>query len=334
MKSNLAILWDIENVTPPHGDSMFVDGLLDYARQLGNVSAAIAIGNWTNKIKNQLAVNISGKGFELIHLPQSDDKRKRRKNSSDFVLIAKATEMIFQYPHIRTYIILTGDIDFRPLLQTLKKHGKMIIVVCDSNTASEQLLELADEYTDYRNLIPGDASDAADAINESENLHVSLKRDEAFPLLTEAVMMMDRHKKIATPGSVKVRMQLLNENFSGNVEGFKHWQDFITEAARRKIIEVRSQGEGLVLSLPETRVSTPKGPQLPQIITILMNILAEISSGGKWVHFSQVSTALLEQGINIKQHGYPQLKKLIIDAEKRELVETKNDDMRWYVRRL
>jgi len=331
MKSNLAILWDIENVTPA-SDSMFVDGLLDYARQMGNVSSAIAIGNWTNKIKNQLAVNISGKGFELIHLPQHDDRRKRHKNSSDFVLIAKATEMIFQYPHIRTYILLTGDIDFRPLLQTLKKHGKMIIVVCDSNTASEQLLELADEYTDYRNLIPGDASDAG--VGESDTLNISLKKDEAYPLLAEAVMMMIRHKKIPTPGSVKVRMQLLNENFSGNVEGFKHWQDFIMDAARRKVIEVRSEGEGLVLSLPEAKVSAPKGPQLPQIITILMNVLAEISSGGKWVHFSQVSTSLLEQGISIKQHGYPQLKKLILDAEKRELVETKNDDMRWYVRRL
>lgn len=329
MKSNLAILWDIENVTPS-SDSMFVEGLLDYARQLGNVSSAIAIGNWTNKIKNQLAVNISGKGFELIHLPQHDDKRKRHKNSSDFVLIAKATEMIFQYPHIRTYIILTGDIDFRPLLQTLKKHGKMIIVVCDSNNASEQLLELADEYTDYRNLIPGDATDAG---SESESVSVALKREEAFPLLVEAVLMMIQHKKIPTPGSVKVRMQLLNENFSGNVEGYRHWQDFITDAARRKVIEARSEGEGLVLSLPEARQKAPKEAQLPQIITILMNILAEIAQGNKWVHFSQVSTALLEQGINIKQHGYPQLKKLILDAEKRELVETKNDDMRWYVRR-
>jgi uncharacterized LabA/DUF88 family protein len=180
MKTNVAILWDIENVTPSK-DTFFVDGLLEYAKQIGNIASALAIGNWTATLTNSLAVTLSEKGFELIHMPQPDEKPKRKKNSADFVLITKATEMIFQYPHIRTYLLLTGDIDFRPLLQTLKKHGKRIIVVCDSNTASEDLLEFADEYTDYRTLIP---DDTATETNEQSEEAQGLKQEEAFPLLT------------------------------------------------------------------------------------------------------------------------------------------------------
>ena len=113
MDVNLAVLWDVENVTPS-ADSLFVEGLLEYARQIGNISSAVAIGNWSSSINNTLAVNISEKGFELIHLPQPDEKSRRKKNSSDFVLITKATEMIFQYPHIKTYVLLTGGYRLPP----------------------------------------------------------------------------------------------------------------------------------------------------------------------------------------------------------------------------
>jgi hypothetical protein len=89
MKSNLAILWDIENVTPS-SDSMFVEGLLDYARQLGNVSAAIAIGNWTPRSRTSWR-STSRKRVRADPSPQHDEQTKTATRTvSDFVLIAKA----------------------------------------------------------------------------------------------------------------------------------------------------------------------------------------------------------------------------------------------------
>lgn len=329
MKTNVAILWDIENVTPSK-DSFFVDGLLEYAKQIGNIASALAIGNWTATLTNKLAVTLSEKGFELIHMPQPDEKTKRKKNSADFVLITKATEMIFQYPHIRTYLLLTGDIDFRPLLQTLKKHGKRIIVVCDSNTASEDLLEFADEYTDYRTLIPDDT--AAETSGQAETAK-GLKQEEAFPLLTEAIQEMLKHKKIPTPGSVKVRMQLLNENFSGTIIGCATWQEFINAAAKRKIVTVTNTNHGITLAIPSSKKRQKSQSGMPYIIKALLEAIQEVSPTKKWVDFSQVSNALMEKGVNIKAHNYTKFKQLMLDAEKRNLVETKNNNLRWYVRR-
>lgn len=329
MKTNVAILWDIENVTPTK-NSLFVDGLLEYAKQIGNISSALAIGNWTATLTNNLAVNLSEKGFELIHMPQPDEKIKRKKNSSDFVLITKATEMIFQYPHVRTYIMLTGDIDFRPLLQTLKKHGKRIIVICDSNTASEDLLEFADEYTDYRNLIPDDTSTETD---EHTEIAKGLKQEEAFPLLTEAIQEMKKQKKIPTPGSVKVRMQLLNENFSGTIVGCNYWQEFINEAIKQKIITITNTDHGMTLSIPSSKKHQKSQSDLPYIIKALLEAIDTVSPTKKWINFSKVSNTLMEKGVNIKAHNYTKLKQLMLDAEKRNLVETKNNNLRWYVRR-
>ena len=329
MKPNISILWDIENVTPS-ADSLFIEGLIDYSNNIGHISSAIAIGDWHATFKNRLAVNLSEKGFELIHIPQPDDKGKRKKNSADFVLIAKATEMIFQYPHIRTYILLTGDIDFRPLLQTLKKHGKRIIIICDSNTASENLLEFADEYTDYRNLTPDNDTDTdnnTDIINGVTDVESTFNKEDAFPLLVEAVATMLNKKKIPTPGSIKVRMQLLNDNFTGDIEGFEHWNQFINEAKKQQFITTSITSKGITLALPKAvKVQSPK------IIKSVVQVINELAPKKQWAHFSQVSEALMKKGIDIKKHKYSKLKKLILDAEKRDLVDTRNEGVRWFVR--
>ena len=102
MKTHIAILWDIENVTPS-GDSLVVDGLLDYAKQLGNVSSAIAIGNWTTKIANTLAVNLSEKGFELIHMPQPKEKDKRRKTKGRFPILPANREEFDDWKSMPAY---------------------------------------------------------------------------------------------------------------------------------------------------------------------------------------------------------------------------------------
>lgn len=327
--NKIAIIWDIENVTPSR-ESLFIGGLLEYSKNIGTVSAALAIGNWTGKIANTLAVELSEKGFELIHLPQPDEREKRKKNSSDFVLIAKATEMIFQYPHIQTYVLLTGDIDFRPLLQILKKHGKKIIIVCDSNNASEHLLEFADEYMDYRNLLPADTDNgpSPDIVPVKQNL--TLK--SALPLLREAVKVMCDKKQTPTPGSVKVRMQLLNENFSGVVDGCSSWTDFIKIAAKQNVIHLDNVDQMLALSLPVNKVASNPKSDLPKIIQLLVEVLRELSPEKKWISFSQVNNALMEKKIDYKKYNYSLFKQLIVDTEKRGLVEMKNQNLVWRVR--
>jgi uncharacterized LabA/DUF88 family protein len=228
MEQNVSIIWDIENVTPSANDS-FVQGLIDFAKKQGNVTSAIATGNLRKTINNDLAVDMSENGFELMHVPQPDKKGKTKKDSSDFALITRATEMVFQYPHIETYIILTGDIDFHALLQMLKKHGKRIIIIYDVKNVSENLLEFADEYQDYRNLIPDDEAEET----PENTTPTKTQKDTAFSILDETVHILHTEKKVANQGGVKVRMTLLNENFSGDIEGYKTWGTFINDAVKK-----------------------------------------------------------------------------------------------------
>lgn len=323
---NVSILWDIENVTPSRG-AFFTGGLLELARKEGSLSSATAIGNWRGSLTNDLAVDLSENGFELIHVPQPAKKGRAKKNSADFALITRATEMVFQYPHIQTYIILTGDIDFRALLQMLKKHGKRIVIVCDVKTVSENLLEFADEYLDYRNLLPDD-----DTEDTKENAApTKIGKKIAFAMLSETVRILESEKKITNPGGVKVRMKLLNENFSGDIEGYTSWKAFINDAVKHKIVGREDTDKGIVLTLPG---ATTKGEDLPPVFESLLKAIQKLSPKKDWVNFAHVGKQLVTDKVSIRDYNYSQLRKLIIDAEKRGLVETTNKEGGWYVQRV
>ena len=66
------------------------------------------------------------------------------------VLVSDTLELIRQHDHIDTYILVTGDSDFRFLVLSLRRAGKMVHIVCNTQNASEDLLALADSYVDFR----------------------------------------------------------------------------------------------------------------------------------------------------------------------------------------
>ena len=146
---NTAILWDIENVTPPAG-SGYIQSIIETIEEGGKISYAMAFGNWNRPGIKNIAGDLAANSFELIHVPKS------RKDSSDMSMVAHGVELIFQYPHVERYVLITGDADFRPLLLSLRKYGKQTLIICDAKNASEDLLKMADDYRDYREIIDDD----------------------------------------------------------------------------------------------------------------------------------------------------------------------------------
>ena len=146
--SSVAILWDLENVNPG-SNSLFLEGLTEYAEAKGRIVAARAYGNWSHTGFSKLAPSLTRRYFYLVHIP------KGQKNSSDMVLVSDALEILRVAEHIDTFILVTGDSDFRFLVLALRRAGKTIHIVCNTKNASEDLLALADSYVDYRELVPG-----------------------------------------------------------------------------------------------------------------------------------------------------------------------------------
>jgi uncharacterized LabA/DUF88 family protein len=308
MKNSVAILWDAENVSPNQKDGL-IESVLDYAKKYGQLSVAAVFADWKKHNLGHVDEIFANNSFQLIHVPSS------RKNSSDISLITSGIEYLFIYPHIDTYIIVTGDIDFRPLLVSIRRRGCKTIIICDARNASENLLQIADEYFDYRRIVDEDEDDDGE-----ETVKKSLTKNECHSLLLEAIQSIKEKKGIASYAEVKVRMLLLNENFNERNIGFSNWRSFVNDAEREELITIKNIDRKLFLDVTGKDRSShlTTDPFMPMLFE-LNNFLHE--TGEKTVSFSKLNELLLKKKFDIKKFNYTKLKRYLQDAEKRDLVK-------------
>ena len=310
---NIGILWDIENVTPPVGTN-YIQSVIETVCKDGRLSYAMAFGNWNNNSIKNIAIDLSLNNFELIHIPKSN---VGKKNSSDMSLIAHGVELVFQYPHIERYVLISGDGDFRPLLLSFKKHGKETWVICDvNNNASEELVKMADFFMDYRTIIKN-----MDDFTESDKDLIGIKDNEltkerAFELFKETVGILIQENKKTVSTAVKMRMKLLNNQFNENKLGYPSWREFVEDAKSHTNITFL---DGLFV------LNNSEDKTIPIIFEQLLNFLPE---NKEWILFNQIG-----QKINYKGSGYIKFKELALDAEMRGYVEIKNVGLDWSMKR-
>lgn len=83
------------------------------------------------------------------------------KNLADMQITVNAMDTLVDGHQYSTYVLMSGDRDFTPLVQSLRKRGKHVIGVGIKHTSSGSLIELCDEYIFYEDLLPeGDMTDA------------------------------------------------------------------------------------------------------------------------------------------------------------------------------
>ena len=336
--SNVAILWDLENVNPG-SDSLFLEGLNEFAEAKGRIVTARAYGNWTNASFAKLAPSLTRRYFYLVHIP------KGRKNSSDMVLVSDTLEIMRIHDHIDSFILVTGDSDFRFLVLALRRAGKTVHIVCNTQNASEDLLALADSYVDYRELVPG-GNDEETGAKPSQAVEdkaaqgkvstppmPSMSLEDWFMLLAESADLMLKKKVNPGIGSVKIRMKMLNANFNEKKLNFSHWSEFVAAAVKAGYVTIEGKGpEALVYPVPS--MLTKEGT-LQQGFKVLLEVLSELDKGnGKTFHsYRNVNSKLIEKKIYFNQLGFGQFKEFIQAAEARGLVESRVEGLKHSVKR-
>lgn len=307
---NVGILWDIENVTPPVGTN-YVQAIIDTVSKGGRLSYAMAFGDWNKENIKNIAYELSTNNFELIHTPHQN-----KKNSADMSLIANGVELIFKYPHIDKFVLISGDGDFRPLLLSFKKYGKETIVVCDiTKNASEELVKMADDAIDYREIIKqmDEFEEMPDDADKNENI---LTKEKAFELFKETVGILIRENKKPVSTSVKTRMRLFNKQFNENELGYSSWREFVEDAK----VNTNIIFENGVFILNDSKEKT-----IPDIFEQLLN---NLPINNEWILFNRIGTK-----INYKGSGYNKFKELALDAEKRGYIQIKNSGLDWSMKR-
>ncbi|MEJ7819707.1 MAG: NYN domain-containing protein [Rubrobacteraceae bacterium] len=259
MPEDLAIFIDWENIyistVTEYKSKPNVSAILEKSREYGRIVSATAYADWTdgdfrNAPPTLYSNGISPRYISARYFP-GGRSHKRRTNSIDVMLAVECSDFLHNHPQVDTYVLVTGDGDFIPLVSLLRSQGKVVVVIGVSEATSYHLIESADHFISYASLLEEDRAARA-PVKET-------KKEEADPYeeLVRAVGALKSGGKTRVLGQVKQQMIVQLGSFDERNAGFKKFKDFVAEAERRGLVNTVDQDLELQVYLPDEKVPEP-----------------------------------------------------------------------------
>jgi len=134
---NLFISWR-EHPSNSDKSNYNYDILVDIARKEGRLMGAY-IYLRSDRKSNEYLYNLFKRGITPVYTPQYG--KENGKSLCDPMMICDIMQTLYERPFIKTFVIVTGDKDFIPLIRKINEHGKRVIIVGVENTTSQALIE-------------------------------------------------------------------------------------------------------------------------------------------------------------------------------------------------
>jgi uncharacterized LabA/DUF88 family protein len=261
MPEDLAIFIDWENIyistVTEYGAKPNVSAILEKAREYGRIVSATAYADWTDGDFRDAPPTLYSNGISPRYISAryfpGGRSQKRRTNSIDVMLAVECSDFLHHHPQVDTYVLVTGDGDFIPLVSLLRSRGKKVVVIGVSEATSYHLIESADDFISYASLLEEERAARA---REREP---KKKAADPYKELVRAVEMLKKGGKARVLGQVKQQMIVQLGSFDERNEGFKKFKDFVVEAERRGMVNTVDQDLELQVYLPDEEV--PEGPE-------------------------------------------------------------------------
>ncbi len=248
---NMAVFCDFENVALGVRDAKYaqfdIGRVLERLLLKGNIVVKKAYCDWDRYKEFKAAMHEAA--FELIEIPHV---RQSGKNSADIRMVVDALDLCYTKSHVDTFVIISGDSDFSPLVSKLRENNKTVIGVGVKNSSSDLLVANCDEFIYYDDLVrakaeqttkrtrrkptPKTAAKAAKAAPEETD-----KAHEALDLVMETVeaLFSERGEEEKIWGSmVKQALKRRMPGFNESYYGFRSFSKLLEEAASRKLVEL------------------------------------------------------------------------------------------------
>ena len=259
MSEDLAIFMDWENIyistVTEYGTKPNVSAILEKAQEYGRIVSASAYADWTDGEFRQAPPTLYSNGISPRYISAryfpGGRSSKRRTNSIDVMLAVECSDFLHYHPQVSTYVLVTGDGDFIPLVSLLRSRGKNVVVIGVSEATSYHLIESADHFISYASLLEEE--------REARARDQQPKRKTADPYteLVRAVENLKKGNKTRVLGQVKQQMIVQLGSFDERNEGFKKFKDFVVEAERRNLVNTVDRDFELQVYLPDEAV--PEG---------------------------------------------------------------------------
>jgi len=246
---NMALFCDFENIALGARDAKYpkfeVNRVLERLLLKGNIVVKKAYCDWERYKEFKAAMHEAA--FEMIEIPHV---RQSGKNSADIRMVVDALDLCYTKLHVDSFVIISGDSDFSPLVSKLRENNKTVIGVGVKQSSSDLLIANCDEFIYYDDLVRDKAKKqskqsrrkaAAPASGAAQKPAAadSEKKDEAIDLVIETVeaLFAERGSDDRVWGSmVKQALKRRKPGFNETYYGFRSFGKLLDEAASRKLL--------------------------------------------------------------------------------------------------
>jgi len=237
----IAMFCDLENIALGVRDSEVkrfdISLVLERLLEKGKIIVKRAYADWERYSEFKVAFHEAA--IELIDIPQ---RRYTGKNSADIKMVVDAMDLCYAKEHLDTFVVLSGDSDFSPLVSKLKENNKYVIGIGVKNSSSNLLVDNCDEFIYYEDVF-------RDREKSPELTGLTKKKAEVFTLLVDSILALQRENKDVFWGSlIKQTMQRKKPSFNEGYYGYSTFTELLQDAERHKVVQLkRDQRSGTLV---------------------------------------------------------------------------------------
>lgn len=249
----MAVFCDFENVALGVRDAKYekfdIKPVLERLLLKGSIVVKKAYCDWERY--KEFKATMHEANFELIEIPHV---RQSGKNSADIRLVVDALDLCYMKSHVNTFVIISGDSDFSPLVSKLRENAKQVIGVGVKQSTSDLLVANCDEFIFYDDLVresrrtaarrgTRDTQPAAKRTPDEEKrrkAELEARKNQAIDMAVETFDALVSERG----DSGKIWASLLKEaikrrkpDFSESYYGFRAFGNLLEEAQARGLLE-------------------------------------------------------------------------------------------------
>ena len=248
---NMALFCDFENIALGVRDAKYssfdINKVLERLLLKGSIVVKKAYCDW-ERYKEFKGI-MHEAAFELIEIPHV---RQSGKNSADIRMVVDALDLCYTKSHVDTFVIISGDSDFSPLVSKLRENNKYVIGIGVKDSTSDLLSANCDEFIFYDDLVREQEAKqkrsakkapakAAGKAKSSADKGESERHQEALDFIVETVeaLIAERGSDEKIWGSmVKTTMQRRKPGFTESYYGYRSFKELVEDAQKHKLLVV------------------------------------------------------------------------------------------------
>ncbi len=243
----MAVFCDFENVALGVRDAKYsdfdIEKVLERLLLRGSIVVKKAYCDWERY--RDFKKDMHEAAFELIEIPHV---RMSGKNSADIRMVVDALDLCYTKLHLDTFVIVSGDSDFSPLVSKLRENNKIVIGVGVKQSTSDLLMANCDEFIFYDDLVREKAKKQSRRKKASTTEAGTVaktttpepdRRQEALDLVLETVeaLFSERTSEEKIWGSmVKQALKRRKPGFSESYYGFRSFGKLLEDAEARGLL--------------------------------------------------------------------------------------------------